>query len=185
MLFLKVAIMRKKIKHITTATLKLLLVFSLIVPGFYSNSLQANVSFTKDSNSIDVSNINKYYWVIYDSVCPYCREARKHIKSLDWEGKFKFISYRDPQMYKMFPDLNKKECAKDVHMVTPDGQVLVGYKVFRTIIDNLTATKILNPLLKNDFAERKLNEIYKKMVEKRTCYYKKSGTCALKNNNKE
>ena len=63
-------------------------------------------------------------------------------------------------------------------MVTPDGRILAGYKVFRTIIDNLTATKILNPLLQNDFAEKQLNEIYEKMVAKRTCYYDK-GACKL------
>ena len=127
-----------------------------------------------------VNLTGKEYWIIYDSVCPYCRSAKKHIKELDWEGKFKFVSYRDPLAYKMFPNLSREECEKDVHMVTPRGEVLVGYIVFRTIIDNLTATKILNPLLHNDFAERKLNEIYEKMVKKRSCYYKKSGACDLK-----
>lgn len=128
----------------------------------------------------ETCEINKYYWIIYDNVCPYCRSATKHIKELDWEGKFKFISYRNPKTYKMFPNLTKEECAKDVHMVTPKGEVLAGYQVFRTVIDNLTATKFLNPLLKNDYAEKKLNEIYEKMVKERTCYYKKSGTCGLK-----
>lgn len=120
------------------------------------------------------------YWIIYDSVCPYCKSAAKYIKELDWERKFKFKSYRDPETYKMFPFLTKEECEKDVHMVTPQGEVLVGYQVFRTIIDNLTATKLLNPLLKNNFAESKLNEIYEKMVKARTCYYNKSSTCKLK-----
>ena len=78
------------------------------------------------------------------------------------------------------PALTKEECQKDVHMVTPKGEVLIGYEVFRTIIDNLTATKILNPILHNDYAETKLNEIYEKMVKERSCYYKKSGACSLK-----
>ena len=56
-------------------------------------------------------------------------------------------------------------------MVTPKGEVLSGYEVFRAIIDNLTATKILNPILRNNYAENKLNEIYEKMVKERTCYY--------------
>lgn len=120
----------------------------------------------------------KYYWIIYDNVCPYCKEASKQIKQLDWEGKFHFISYRDPMAYIMFPFLSEEECKKDIHMVTPDGKVLVGYKVFRTIIDNLTATKILNPLLQNDFAEKQLNEIYEKMVAKRSCYYEKTPACS-------
>ena len=126
--------------------------------------------------------MDKYYWVIYDNVCPYCRSATKHIKDLDWEGKFKFLSYRNPLTYKIFPNLAKGECEKDVHMVTPKGEILSGYKVFRTIIDNLTATKIFNPLLQNNYAETKLNEIYEKMVKERSCYYKKSDTCTLKSN---
>ena len=131
----------------------------------------------------EVCDVKKYYWIIYDNVCPYCREATKHIRDLDWEKKFKFISYRDPMTYKMFPNLKIEECEKDVHMVTPDGKVLIGYQVFRKVIDNLTATKLLNPLLQNNYAETKLNEIYEKMVKERTCYYNKSGTCELKKKN--
>lgn len=127
-----------------------------------------------------VYNSRGYYWVIYDNVCPYCRSSKKHIKTLDWEGRFKFLSYRDPLTYKMFPKLSKAECEKDVHMVTPDGKILVGYEVFRTIIDNLTATKLLNPLLRNRYAEEQLNSIYEKMVKERSCYYKGSNACGVK-----
>ncbi len=126
-----------------------------------------------------VSYRGKYYWVIYDNVCPYCQSSKEYIKQLDWEGKFKFTSFRNPTTYKTFPELKKEDCEKDVHMVTPDGKVLVGYKVFRAIIDNLTATKLLNPLFKNDYAEQKLTEIYEKMVKERSCYYNKTGTCDL------
>ena len=126
-----------------------------------------------------VSYRGKHFWIIYDNVCPYCQSSKEYIKQLDWEGKFKFTSYRNPATYKIFPELKKEECQKDVHMVTPDGKVLIGYKVFRAVIDNLTATKLLNPLLKNDYAEQKLTEIYEKMVKERSCYYNKTGTCDL------
>ena len=138
----------------------------------------ANINETNDFRK--KYNVDKYYWVIYDNVCPYCRSATQHIKELDWEGRFKFLSYRNPLAYKIFPNLSKEECEKDVHMVTPKGEILAGYQVFRTIIDNLTATKILNPILKNSYAEAQLNEIYEKMVKERSCYYKKSDTCGLK-----
>lgn len=159
--------------------IKITLTFSLICFSSYHSVLAQNGNNTNLTAKKEVCNLSKNYWVIYDSVCPYCKEAKKYIKQLDWEGRINFISYRDPITYKMFPTLTKEECEKDVHMVTPDGKVLVGYQVFRTIIDNLTATKLLNPLLKSDFAEKKLNEIYEKMVKQRSCYYKKSGTCEI------
>lgn len=159
--------------------IKITLIFSLICFSSYHSVLAQNGNNTNLTAKKEVCNLSKNYWVIYDSSCPYCKEAKKYIKELDWEGKFNFISYRDPMTYKVFPNLSKEECEKDVHMVVPDGKVLVGYQVFRTIIDNLTATKFLNPLLKNDYAEKKLNEIYEKMVKKRSCYYKK-GACGLK-----
>ncbi len=163
---------------VTNCLLLALLIFSSAsLLTFAEDKKEPVVEEYTDSSIPDKGN---YYWVIYDSVCPYCTSATKHIKSLDWEGKFKFISYRNPITYKIFPELTKEECEKDVHMVTPKGEVLAGYKVFRTIIDNLTATKILNPLLKNDYAEKQLNEIYEKMVKERTCYYNKTGTCQLK-----
>lgn len=146
---------------------------------------KVNIAIEKKVDGKKIYNTGNYFWVIYDNVCPYCRSATKHIKDLDLEGKFKFLSYRDPLTYKMFPNLSREECEKDVHMVTPKGELLSGYKVFRAIIDNLTATKLLNPLLKNDYAEAKLNEIYEKMVKERTCYYNKSGTCSLKAHNQK
>lgn len=148
-----------------------------------------NISLSKEVTEKDIGQKERYYWIIYDSVCPYCRSAKKYIKQLDWEGKFKFLSYRDSVTYKLFPSLTREECEKDVHMVTPKGEILVGYKVFRTVIDNLTATKLLNPLLRNDYAESKLNEIYEKMVKERSCYYSKTDACELdlnkRNKNKE
>ena len=156
------------------------LFFLLVLVSLCLPAISKDLSDSKNAASANI-NVGKYYWVIYDNVCPYCRSATKHIKSLDWEGKFKFLSYRDKVTYELFPDLNKEECAKDVHMVTPKGDVLAGYDVFRVIIDNLTATKILNPLLQNNYAEKKLNEIYEKMVKERTCYYNHD-SCSLNKN---
>ena len=155
-------------------------VFLLLVCFFSTSFAQETINNNKINSLREKYQVEKYYWVIYDNVCPYCRSATKHVKDLDWEGRFKFLSYRNPLTYKIFPNLTKEECEKDVHMVTPKGEVLSGYKVFRAIIDNLTATKIFNPLLKNNYAEEKLAEIYEKMVKERSCYYKKSGTCSLK-----
>lgn len=164
----------------------LLLTFFITVSSFNTSLAQEKVSANNETNFLRQKyKVDKYYWVIYDNVCPYCRSATTHIKQLDWEGKFKFLSYRNPIAYKIFPNLSKEECEKDVHMVTPKGEILSGYNVFREIIDNLSATKILNPLLKNDYAETKLNEIYEKMVKERSCYYKKTDTCGIKSNNKE
>ena len=154
--------------------------FFIVVHAEDKQKVETNSNGNKSEQKSVIPDKGNYYWVIYDNVCPYCRSATKHIKSLDWEQKFKFISYRDPLTYKIFPNLTKGECEKDVHMVTPKGEVLSGYKVFRTIIDNLTATKVLNPLLQNDYAEKQLNEIYEKMVKERTCYYNKTEACELK-----
>ncbi len=146
--------------------------------------LSINIAFAQ--NPTEVCNIakTKYFWIIYDNACPYCIESKEHIKALDWQGRFKFLSFRDPLTYKMFPNLNKEECEKDIHMVTPNGHVLAGYEVFRTILDNLAATKLLNPLLNNDVAEAKLLEIYQKLVKERSCYYNKTDTCPLKSRHK-
>ena len=170
----------KLIRLIKPQIFHILITFLLVTCFAVSSFAQEIIG---ETNSLrEKYQADKYYWVIYDNVCPYCRSATKHIKDLDWEGRFKFLSYRNPLTYKIFPNLTKEECEKDVHMVTPKGEVLSGYKVFRTIIDNLTATKIFNPLLKNNYAETKLNEIYEKMVKERSCYYKKSGTCTLNKN---
>lgn len=167
-----------KAKRKRDVLLLYLLLVSLIAFGLAEGKESTENNLPNEKLS-KIYEVGKYYWIIYDNVCPYCKQASKYIKELDWEGKFKFISYRDPMTYIMFPFLKKEECEKDVHMVTPDSEVLRGYKVFRKVIDNLTATKLLNPLLRNDYAEAKLNEIYTKMVEKRSCYYEKTEACSI------
>src|SRR3989338_6225070 len=110
-----------------------MLIAFLLVICFTISSFAQEIKDNNKTNSLrEKYQAEKYYWVIYDNVCPYCRSATKHIKDLDWEGRFKFLSYRNPLTYKIFPDLTKEECEKDIHMVTPKGEVLSGYKVFRT-----------------------------------------------------
>jgi predicted DCC family thiol-disulfide oxidoreductase YuxK len=159
-----------------------LILFSLLISFSEVRSESITDTSLKTITDKELCNVDKtkYFWIIYDNVCPYCVESKEHIKALDWQGKFKFLSFRDPITYKMFPHLKKEECEKDIHMVTPTGEVLAGYEVFRKIIDNLTATKLLNPLLNNDVAEVKLKEIYEKLVKERSCYYSMSETCPLK-----
>ena len=156
------------------------IVFTFSAPGIAKEVILTSKQASEASLETNAKNAENRYWIIYDNVCPYCKNATKHIKTLDWEKKFRFLSYRSPLTYKKFPSLTKEDCEKDVHMVTPKGEILVGYEVFRAIIDNLTATKILNPLLQNNYAESKLNEIYEKMVKERSCYYNKSDSCSLK-----
>lgn len=167
-------------KNLLNTTICIILVFNFLTSFGKENSDSSKL----EESSIETCNPGDYYWLVYDNVCPYCSNATKYIKQLDWEGRYKFISYRNPQTYKMFPFLNREECEKDPHLVTPGGKVLKGYEVFRHIIDNVTATKILNPILKNNFAEQKLKEIYERMVYERSCYYKdKEGTpsCGAEN----
>lgn len=159
---------------------KIFLLVCVFLLTFYTPSFSKDGDILLENNKEEICNPGDYFWVVYDNVCPYCLKATKHIKALDWEGRFKFLSYRNPLTYKMFPNLSKEECEKDVHMVTPKGEVLAGYEVFKTIIDNLTATKILNPLLRNDYAEKQLLQIYEKMVKERSCYYGKQDACPVK-----
>lgn len=163
--------MKKKLFYLTA-----LFLFSINFVSAQGNDNPINLI---NENEVCNADKTKFFWIIYDNVCPYCQKSREHIKALDWQGKFKFLSFRDPLTYKMFPNLKKEECEKDVHMVTPNGEVLIGYDVFKKVLDNLAATKILNPLFKNDYAEQQLKEIYEKMVKERSCYYSKSETCPL------
>lgn len=170
----------KKIKSVL-----ILAIFSLLISISISGISKAEDLELTTSAESEFCDPGDYYWLVYDNVCPYCRNATKYIKQLDWEKKFKFISYRNPQTYKMFPKLKREECEKDPHLVTPEGEILKGYEVFRKVIDTVAATKVLNPILKNNFAEQKLMEIYEKMVEERSCYYNKTETCSIDGENHE
>lgn len=149
----------------------LLLIFTALIFSFASQ-----ISYGQDKTN-GIKNPNKYYWVIYDDECPYCKSAYRKIRFLDWTKKFKFISYKDPKTYEIFPNLSKEECAVDIHMVTPTGEVLKSYNVFKTIINNLFSLKLFKPILNSKFGERKLEKYYRSIVEKRTCYYSMSESC--------
>ena len=115
--------------------------------------------------------VGNYYWIIYDDKCPYCIRTHRKIKLLDWGRKFKFTSFRDSHTYDRFPYLSKEECSEDIHMITPKGEVLKGYDVFKTVINLLLPLKIIKPVFKTQWGENKLHNYYKNIVQKRACYY--------------
>lgn len=148
-------------------TIKIILSFVLII--FLSqNGVIAYAFWHKQNTNYEVQ---KYYWIIYDDECPYCIKAHRKIKLLDWKRKFKFTSFRDSRTYDIFPFLSKEECSKDIHMITPQGEVLKGYDVFRTVINNLLLLKITKPVFKTQWGEKKLHNYYENIVQKRECYY--------------
>ncbi len=150
--------------------LRIIRICLLIGFTIFTYPLQTTYAFENNHNT--GSKARKYYWIIYDDECPYCISAHRKIKLLDWGRKFRFASFKDPHTYKMFPLLSKEECTEDIHMITPKGEVLKGYDVFKTIINNLLPLKILSLVFKTKWGHRKLEKYYENIVQKRACYYK-------------
>jgi len=76
--------------------------------------------------------------LIYDAECPVCRGA------VDWvrrngpsPGAFEYLPCRSEDTRQRFPGIGEADCLRAVHLVLPDGRVLIGERALPEILRRL------------------------------------------------
>ena len=86
--------------------------------------------------------------VLFDGDCPLCQRLSRTLARLDWRGKLHFQNARDvPNLPITSPPLNPDRLLEEMHLVTPRGAILAGYRAFRWIAWRLPMFWPLAPLL--------------------------------------
>jgi predicted DCC family thiol-disulfide oxidoreductase YuxK len=113
--------------------------------------------------------------VLYDPDCPLCLRFKQGLEHLD--GNLTFVSARDPEVYREFPELDQTACLERVHLVTADRAVLAGPDVVEFLVRTLPGVSKLAWLLDNDQGKKVTEFFYRKVEELRELSKKKDAGC--------
>ncbi len=75
--------------------------------------------------------------LIYDGECPVCIRAVEWIRARSDPGVFEFISCHSHDLTRRFPSIDKAACLRAMHLVFPDGKVLIGERATPEILRRL------------------------------------------------
>jgi predicted DCC family thiol-disulfide oxidoreductase YuxK len=64
--------------------------------------------------------------ILFDGVCDLCHTGVEWIRRADRDGRFEFLPYQSAEVTRRFPALDPRAIARAIHVVRPDGAVLVG-----------------------------------------------------------
>jgi predicted DCC family thiol-disulfide oxidoreductase YuxK len=109
--------------------------------------------------------------ILYDPECPLCLRFKQGLSYLD--QNLNFVSAREDDVYKAFPDLSKQECLEKVHMITADHKILSGPEVVDHLVKTLPGVSKFAWLLDNEQGRKVKDFFYQKVEELRELSTKK------------
>ena len=76
--------------------------------------------------------------LIYDAECAVCRGAMEWVRrNAPSPGAFEYLPCRSEDTRQRFPDIGEADCLRAVHLVLPDGKVLIGERALPEILRRL------------------------------------------------
>jgi predicted DCC family thiol-disulfide oxidoreductase YuxK len=120
----------------------------------------------------------KKYAVIFDGSCGLCKKTIGVVKSLDLLSHVEYLDavHGWAEIQRRFPNLDRDRCLEDMHAVSSEGKVRVGFEAYRGLAWVLPLGWLTLPVFYFPGAAFFGNRIYRMVAEGRH-----SGSCALPN----
>ncbi len=72
---------------------------------------------------------------IYDGYCVLCNQTKRIVTTLDWRKKVEFLDIHNwNEVHTRYPALNFEVAMGQMHVVTPEGQLLGGFEGMRQLM---------------------------------------------------
>jgi len=85
--------------------------------------------------------------VVYDGMCPLCRNAARWLDRLDGGSRLAFLQLQDPRVAQEYPDLLPEELQKHLYIINARGRRRQGADAVRYLSRRLPALWAVAPLL--------------------------------------
>jgi len=85
--------------------------------------------------------------VLYDGMCGMCRGSRRWASLLDWLARVQWLSFRDPKVREMVPQLTDEQLEHEMYVIRPDGRTLPGFAGWRYLLNSFPLTFLPSWLL--------------------------------------
>lgn len=99
--------------------------------------------------------------LIYDKDCTLCDRFKQALERIDSEKQYQFHPIQEEETYQKFSDLDPVECQRDVHLITADGQRLIGEDVVSFLLSETPGVKKFAWLLENDMGQKAISVFHK------------------------
>lgn len=109
--------------------------------------------------------------ILYDPECPLCLRFKQALQFLDKD--MSFISVREDEIYKDFPELDRQQCLEKVHLITRENTILSGPDVVDYLVKTLPGVSKFAWLLDNEQGKKVKDFFYQKVEELREMTTKK------------
>ncbi len=86
--------------------------------------------------------------LIYDGSCPICSGTVKWITENEIENSFEMLPCQSDDLGKDFPQVQRSECMKAMHLVLPGGKIVAGEQALPEIFKRLRRYRFAVPLFK-------------------------------------
>jgi len=86
--------------------------------------------------------------LIYDSRCPICTGSVRWIREHEVSGSFTMVQCQSEERRSLHAAVNRAECMNAMHLVLPDGSVLVGEQAMPYILSRIRGFRFAAPLFK-------------------------------------
>ena len=113
--------------------------------------------------------------ILFDPECPLCLRFKQGLEYLD--KSLTFVSAREDEVYRLFPELDRQECLQQVHMITVDRTILKGPLVVDHLVQTLPGVSKFAWLLDNEQGRKVKEFFYQKVEELRELSQKKDTDC--------
>ena len=105
--------------------------------------------------------------LIFDSECPLCTRFKQGLEFMDIQKKIRFVPVQDTEIFKEFTELSVDECLSQVHLITPERQIMKGQEVVEYLIKTLPGVSKLSWLLDSESGKKATQFFYQKVEELR------------------
>ena len=79
--------------------------------------------------------------LIYEGECAVCRGAAEWVRRNAAPGTFEFFSCHSEELPRRFPAVERAACLQAMHLVLPDGTILIGEKAVPEILSRLKSRR--------------------------------------------
>ncbi|CAM3538974.1 thiol-disulfide oxidoreductase DCC family protein [Cytobacillus oceanisediminis] len=119
---------------------------------------------------------------LYDGTCSLCKETKRLSEKLDWLKQVEWISLQEYERNLNSISFSKQDLRKELHIITPAGDIKKGYYAVRRLLRHFPATFLFSVLLYIPFTPIIGNPIYQWIAKNRHKFLKKKcddGSCSL------
>jgi predicted DCC family thiol-disulfide oxidoreductase YuxK len=75
---------------------------------------------------------------IYDGYCVLCKQTKRMVMALDWLHRVEFLDLHNWNVVEArYPQLDFDAAMGEIHVVTPDGQLIGGFDAMRRMLRDL------------------------------------------------